>query len=53
MMRKLLRVKQPLGLEILEQTNDPIDYVFVPVGGGGYLQDYPHILNKSHQTQKS
>lgn len=24
-----------IGLEILQQHNDPIDYLFVPVGGGG------------------
>lgn len=24
-----------VALEILEQANDPIDYVFVPIGGGG------------------
>ena len=26
-----------LALEILEQTNSPIDYIFVPIGGGGLI----------------
>ena len=32
---KIIEGQATVGLEILEQTNDPIDYVFVPVGGGG------------------
>ena len=26
-----------IGLEILEQINEPLDYLFVPVGGGGLI----------------
>ena len=32
---KVIEGQATVGLEILEQTNAPIDYVFVPVGGGG------------------
>ena len=32
---KIIEGQATVGLEILEQTNEPIDYVFVPVGGGG------------------
>ena len=32
---KIIEGQATVGLEILEQSNEPIDYVFVPVGGGG------------------
>lgn len=32
---KIIEGQATVGLEILEQTNEFIDYVFVPVGGGG------------------
>ena len=32
---KVIEGQATIGLEILNQTNTPIDYVFVPVGGGG------------------
>ncbi|SDR66248.1 L-threonine ammonia-lyase [Polaribacter sp. KT25b] len=32
---KVIEGQATVGLEILEQTNKKIDYVFVPVGGGG------------------
>ncbi|GAB1855378.1 threonine ammonia-lyase IlvA [Flavobacteriaceae bacterium MHTCC 0001] len=33
--KKVIEGQATVGLEILEQTKQPIDYVFVPVGGGG------------------
>ena len=33
--RKVIEGQATVGLEILKQTKTPIDYVFVPVGGGG------------------
>ena len=33
--KKVIEGQATIGLEILEQTNVPIDYVFIPVGGGG------------------
>jgi len=32
---KIIEGQATIGLEILEQTKQPIDYVLVPVGGGG------------------
>ena len=32
---KIIEGQATVGLEIIEQTKVPIDYVFVPVGGGG------------------
>lgn len=32
---KVIEGQATVGLEILEQTNKKIDYIFVPVGGGG------------------
>jgi len=32
---KIIEGQATVGLEILEQSEDPIDYIFVPVGGGG------------------
>lgn len=32
---KIIEGQATVGLEILEQTKDPIDYLFVAVGGGG------------------
>ncbi|MGY5848527.1 threonine ammonia-lyase [Salegentibacter sp. HM20] len=34
---KVIEGQATIGLEILEQANDPIDYVFAPLGGGGLL----------------
>ena len=33
--RKVIEGQATVGLEILEQANNPIDYIFIPVGGGG------------------
>ncbi len=32
---KIIEGQGTVGLEILEQTKSPIDYIFVPIGGGG------------------
>ncbi len=32
---KIIEGQATVGLEVLQQSNEPIDYVFVPVGGGG------------------
>jgi threonine dehydratase len=34
---KVIEGQATLALEILEQTNSPIDYIFVPIGGGGLI----------------
>jgi threonine dehydratase len=33
--QKIIEGQATVGLEILEQSKEPIDYIFVPVGGGG------------------
>lgn len=41
-----------VGLEILNQTNEPIDYVFVPVGGGGLASGLSTVFKQlSPQTK--
>jgi threonine dehydratase len=45
---KIIEGQATVGLEILEQTKQPIDYVFVPVGGGGLasgLSTVFHLLS--------
>jgi threonine dehydratase len=32
---KVIEGQATVGLEILKQSNQPIDYIFIPVGGGG------------------
>ncbi len=34
---KIIEGQATVGLEILEQINKPIDYIFVPIGGGGLI----------------
>ena len=34
---KVIEGQATIALEILEQSNDPIDYIFAPLGGGGLL----------------
>ncbi|WP_282018391.1 threonine ammonia-lyase IlvA [Salegentibacter mishustinae] len=34
---KVIEGQATIGVEILEQANEPIDYVFAPLGGGGLL----------------
>ena len=35
--KKVIEGQATVGLEILNQTHQPIDYIFVPVGGGGLV----------------
>ncbi|MBT8286581.1 MAG: threonine ammonia-lyase IlvA [Flavobacteriaceae bacterium] len=35
-----------VGLEILEQYDDPIDYVFVPIGGGGLASGLSEVMKQ-------
>ncbi|MBR8534772.1 threonine ammonia-lyase [Carboxylicivirga sediminis] len=34
---QIIEGQATVGLEILEQTDKPIDYIFVPIGGGGLI----------------
>ncbi len=38
--------KQELALEILEQSKEPIDYIFAPIGGGGLVSGIIGVLKE-------
>lgn len=41
-----------LALELLEQAEEPIDYILVPIGGGGLISGVLHVFkNLSPQTK--
>jgi threonine dehydratase len=49
---RIIEGQGTVGLEILEDCNQPIDYVFVPIGGGGLssgLGSYFHQISPSTQ----
>ncbi|CAM1355719.1 MULTISPECIES: threonine ammonia-lyase IlvA [Tenacibaculum] len=41
---KIIEGQATVGLEILEQANESVDYVFVPVGGGGLASGLSSIF---------
>lgn len=41
---KIIEGQATVGLEIIEQAKEPIDYVFVPVGGGGLASGLSSIF---------
>ena len=43
---KVIEGQATVGLEILEQTKDKIDYVFVPIGGGGLSSGLSTVFKK-------
>lgn len=50
--QKVIEGQATVGLEILEQSTQPIDYLFVPVGGGGLASGILSLFNKlSPQTK--
>jgi threonine dehydratase len=49
---KVIEGQATVGLEILDQSDQPIDYVFVPVGGGGLASGLSTIFKQlSPQTR--
>lgn len=49
---KVIAGQGTVGLEILEDITDPIDYIFVPVGGGGLAAGLcTYIKSKSPNTK--
>ncbi|RAV29268.1 threonine ammonia-lyase IlvA [Sinomicrobium soli] len=49
---KVIEGQATVGLEILEQADTPIDYLFVPVGGGGLASGLSAVFNAlSPQTR--
>lgn len=50
--KKVIEGQATVGLEILNQTQNPIDYVFVPVGGGGLSSGLSAVFHQlSPQTK--
>ncbi len=43
---KVIEGQATIGLEILEQTQDKIDYIFIPVGGGGLISGLGSYFKK-------
>ncbi|MGB0880206.1 MAG: threonine ammonia-lyase IlvA [Polaribacter sp.] len=50
--KKVIEGQATLGLEILNQTNQPIDYIFVPVGGGGLAAGLSSVFKKQSPNTK-
>jgi threonine dehydratase len=49
---KVIEGQATVGLEILDQTEQPIDYIFVPVGGGGLASGLSALFKQlSPQTK--
>lgn len=43
---KVIEGQATIALEILEQSKEPIDYIFAPVGGGGLLAGISAVFKK-------
>ena len=43
---KVIEGQATVGLEILEQTEQPLDYIFVPVGGGGLASGLSSVFKR-------
>jgi threonine dehydratase len=49
---KVIEGQGTVALEILEQLTEPIDYVFVPIGGGGLAAGLSSVFNQLSPTTK-
>ncbi|MBE9491102.1 MAG: threonine ammonia-lyase IlvA [Bacteroidetes bacterium] len=49
---KVIEGQATIGLEILDQIDKPIDYIFVPVGGGGLASGLSAILKQLSPNTK-
>ena len=41
---EIIEGQATVGLEIIEQTDQPIDYLFMPIGGGGLASGVSSVL---------
>ena len=48
--KKVIEGQATVGLEIIQQAQTPIDYVFVPVGGGGLISGLSTVF-KAHSPE--
>lgn len=49
---KVIEGQATIGLEILEQSEEPIDYVFAPLGGGGLLAGLSSVFKQLSPSTK-
>ncbi|MDC8003142.1 threonine ammonia-lyase IlvA [Aureisphaera galaxeae] len=49
---KVIEGQGTIGLEILEQSSEPLDYVFVPVGGGGLAAGLSSVFQQLSPSTK-
>lgn len=49
---KVIEGQGTVGLEILEQANQPIDYIFVPIGGGGLAAGLGSVFRQLSPSTK-
>lgn len=49
---KIIEGQATVGLEILDQTTRPIDYVFIPVGGGGLASGLSTVFKELSPNTK-
>ncbi|MQP25527.1 threonine ammonia-lyase IlvA [Flavobacterium sp. LMO8] len=49
---KVIAGQGTVGLEILESFSAPIDYIFIPIGGGGLAAGLSSVLKKLSPTTK-
>ncbi|MBO2544713.1 threonine ammonia-lyase IlvA [Salegentibacter sp. BDJ18] len=49
---KVIEGQATIGLEILEQASEPIDYVFAPLGGGGLLAGLSSMFKELSPSTK-
>ena len=50
--RNIIAGQATVGLEVLEDSNIPIDYVFVPIGGGGLVSGLGSYFKKMSPNTK-
>ncbi len=50
--QKVIEGQATIGLEIIEQFDKPLDYIFVPVGGGGLAAGLSSVFNNLSPTTK-
>lgn len=49
---KVIEGQATIGLELLEQTTEPIDYLFLPIGGGGLAAGVSSVFKEISPSTK-
>ncbi|MFH4964524.1 threonine ammonia-lyase [Gaetbulibacter sp. M235] len=50
--KKVIEGQATIGLELLEQSKNPIDYIFIPVGGGGLAAGLSTVFSQLSPNTK-